>query len=208
MTCSVSYADDAVDASASQTFTQNSAPKYSKALLQNGSDPVAGNVHGKITLVDFFDYQCPHCLRVNNSIDKLIKEHPDLRIVFKMFPVLGPASDLAAHAAIAANNQGKFQVFHNALINTDDITLDKILELAKNNGLDVEKFKQDMNSTTVSSIVANDLDLANRLGITGAPAIFITPTHLSETANPQDVIFILGEADFNTLQDSVKKIDH
>jgi protein-disulfide isomerase len=62
---------------------QSSAPKYANELFHQATDPVAGNPNGALTLVEFFDYQCPHCVEMTPVVEELIKSYPNLRVVFK-----------------------------------------------------------------------------------------------------------------------------
>src|SRR5689334_12549783 len=75
------------------------------ALFHQNSDPVAGNPKGKVTVVEFFDYQCSHCMTMAPVIEAIIKNNPNVRVVFKDFPIRGPVSEFAAKAALAANKQ-------------------------------------------------------------------------------------------------------
>ena len=77
---------------------------------------VGGNPQGDVTLVEFFDYQCGYCKRVHPTVQKLLKEDGNIRFVYKEFPILGPASVFAGRAAIASITQGKYLVFHNAMM--------------------------------------------------------------------------------------------
>src|SRR5260370_2859102 len=78
--------------------------------------PVAGNPRGNASLVEFFDYRCPYCKQVEPSLDALLAEDRQLRLVYKEFPVLGPDSLLAARASLAARKQGKYDAIHRALM--------------------------------------------------------------------------------------------
>ncbi|MFB3135004.1 MAG: thioredoxin domain-containing protein, partial [Rhodospirillales bacterium] len=85
-------------------------------LFNDPASPVGGNPKGDVTLVEFFDYQCPYCKRVLPSIQALLAEDRNLRFVFKEFPILGKASVFAARAALAAQRQGKYLEFHMAVM--------------------------------------------------------------------------------------------
>jgi protein-disulfide isomerase len=191
----------------SDTLAANAALRNAIELLHNNSDPVGGNPNGKVTFVEFFDYRCPHCVRMYPLIEAMIAQHPNLRVVYKMFPVLGPDSEVAAHAALAANMQGKFAAFHRALMHTyGDLSLENMFAIAKANGLDIEKFKHDMNSDSVASAIIFNTDLATRMGINGTPAFFMTKSNLSANSPTADVIFIGGESSASELQRSYDKI--
>ncbi|MEA3050559.1 MAG: hypothetical protein QOG84_2395 [Sphingomonadales bacterium] len=75
----------------------------------------AGARDGDVTLVEFFDYACPYCRRSNADVDRLLKEDPKLKVVWREWPVLGPDSEAAAQASLSAAAAGKFKPFHDAL---------------------------------------------------------------------------------------------
>ena len=144
------------------------------ALFQNPADPAIGNALGDVTVVEFFDYQCGYCKAVMADTLRLVKEDPKLRFVFKEFPILGPASVVAARAALAAKAQGKYLEVHNALMgHRGQLDEDTIYRLAKSAGADVEKLKKDMDSPEVMKVIATNQQLAEQLGIRGTPGFVI-----------------------------------
>ncbi|MBO0739455.1 MAG: thioredoxin domain-containing protein, partial [Alphaproteobacteria bacterium] len=99
--------------------------KASRVLSERRSEifgdpatPVGGNPQGDVTIVEFFDYQCPYCKQVLPSLQTLLKEDHNLRFIYKEMPVLGAPSITAAHAALAAQRQGKYEAFHTAMMGT------------------------------------------------------------------------------------------
>lgn len=154
--------------------TQQVAPKFANALFHQANDPIAGNPNGKVALVEFFDYQCPHCVDLAPVVASLIKANPDLRVIYKDFPIRGPMSDLAARAAVAANMQGKYDAFSHALLTTNQpLTQDSIFKIAKDNGINVDQLKKDMNNPKVLDQIKANLALAQNLKLFGTPALFI-----------------------------------
>ncbi|MBP2311140.1 DsbA family protein [Azospirillum soli] len=144
------------------------------ALFQNPADPAIGNALGDVTVVEFFDYQCGYCKAVMADTQRLVKDDPKLRFVFKEFPILGPASVVAARAALAAKAQGKYLEVHNALMgHRGQLDEDTIYRLAKSAGADVEKLKKDMDSPEVMKVIATNQQLAEQLGIRGTPGFII-----------------------------------
>jgi protein-disulfide isomerase len=84
-------------------------------VFQDPDSPVGGNPNGNVTVVEFFDYNCPYCRAMAPLMEKVEAADPQLRIVYKEFPILSPGSVFAAKAALAANKQGKYVAFHRAL---------------------------------------------------------------------------------------------
>ncbi len=146
----------------------------SAQLFRSTDSPVMGNPNGDVTLVEFFDYQCGYCKRVFESVVQLSNSDPNLRIVLKEFPILGPASVTAARAALAAREQGRYVEYHNALMAyRGALNDDAIFALAGQVGLDVDRLRRDMDSPAVSREINANLELARTLGIRGTPAFVI-----------------------------------
>jgi protein-disulfide isomerase len=142
-------------------------------LFDRVGDPVAGNPAGDVTVVEFFDYQCQYCRRVVPSLQALLAEDQDLKVVFKEFPILGEASVTAARAALAAREQDRYLPFHFALMSARDLSLGTIMALARSVGLDAERLASDMQSPAIETQLQANLTLARELGIEGTPAFVI-----------------------------------
>src|SRR3546814_2397253 len=91
-------------------------------VCRDPASPVTGNPNGDVTLVEFFDYNCPYCRRVAPVVAEAEAADPQLRIVYKEFPILGPGSVFAAKAALAAHRQGLYFAFHEALMRSEEHT--------------------------------------------------------------------------------------
>jgi len=143
-------------------------------LVNDPSAPVGGNPSGDVTLVEFFDYNCPYCRRVAPTVAEIVAADADLRVVYKEFPILGPGSTFAARAALAAQRQGKYAPFHEALMAAGQ-SLDEaqVLEIAAGVGLDTRRLEQDIRDPAIQEAIARNLQLANALGITGTPSFVI-----------------------------------
>ncbi len=143
-------------------------------LLRDPASPVAGNPQGDVTVVEFFDYRCGYCKRVAPILKELMAGDPNLRVVFKEFPILSPESNLAARAALAAQAQGKYLPLHDALIASDSsLSMPDILKLAAALDLDTGKLQADMNKPEIQAAIQKNHALAQALGINGTPAFII-----------------------------------
>ncbi len=143
-------------------------------IFRSRSDPSVGDPKASVTIVEFFDYQCPYCRRMAQQLAELNKEDPDLRIVYKEFPVFGPASTLAARAAMGAMRQGKYEEFHLALMGVRGAPSERtIFRIAQRIGLDAGRLRDDMNSAAPQRIFQRNRQLAQELGIRGTPAFVI-----------------------------------
>jgi protein-disulfide isomerase len=143
-------------------------------ILNDPAAPVGGNPAGDVTLVEFFDYNCPYCRRVAPTVAELEETDSALRVVYKEFPILGPGSQFAARAALAARRQGKYVPFHNTLMQaTEQVTEETVMAIARDVGLDTEQLTADMRDPAIQDAIGRNLQLANALGITGTPSFII-----------------------------------
>jgi protein-disulfide isomerase len=142
--------------------------------------PVKGPATARITLVEFSDFQCPYCAAAVHRIDEVMARHPaDVRLVFKQFPLdIHSQAALAAEAALAAHAQGKFWLMHDKLYaNFRDISQDKIMQWAKEIGLDMTRFTADLKSGKYKPVVAKELAQGEQAGVSGTPTLFVDGKH-------------------------------
>jgi protein-disulfide isomerase len=179
----IEKADDKLKSDAKDKATKALA-EHRQEVLADPASPVAGNPNGNVTLVEFFDYRCPYCKEVEPSLEKLVSEDHQLRFIYKEFPVLGPDSEIAAHVALAARKQGKYDAFHHAMMAlTGHIDEAAIYKVAASVGLDIDRLKQDAKSPDVEKELAANIDLGNTLGIDGTPG-FIVGDQIVDGAMP------------------------
>lgn len=157
---------------------RNAVAGKSAELFRDANTPVSGPASGKeaeaIPVVQFFDYRCGYCKRVRPAIEKLVASNPNIKLVFKEFPILGPDSILASKAALAARKQNAYLKFHEALMGlTGTITMDGITEIAAKNGLDAAKLKTDMDAKDIEEIIDLNQKLATAIGVTATPTFVI-----------------------------------
>ena len=156
--------------------------KYVAFALTPGDAPSIGPKNAKVTLLHYFDYQCPFCTRAVPAIDQIAKDYPDsVRIVFKMHPLnMHPNAMPAAEAAMAAAAQGKFLEMHHKLFESQQqLTRERFLSLAKEIGLDVDRFTKELDAHTYAAAIQKDANEAESIGATGTPASFINGRFLS-----------------------------
>lgn len=143
-------------------------------ILFDPRAPVAGNPEGDVTVVEFFDYRCGYCKSALDTVMAMIDEDPDLRVVFKEFPILSPQSRRAAQAALASKQQGKYLEFHYALMSSRGSFDDQqILDIAAEVGLDIEKLQKDMEAPEIAAYLDSVQDLARSLDIRGTPTFVV-----------------------------------
>jgi glutaredoxin len=131
---------------------------------------------GRVTLVEFVDYECPHCQHAQALLHQAIEAYPkDARLFFKHFPLGGhPGSTWAAEGAVAAHKQGKFWAFNEKLwTQSDPLTPALLTRIAKEIGLDVARWRKDADSDAVKERVQADRSEGDELGINGTPTLYI-----------------------------------
>ncbi len=147
---------------------------HSEDLLRDAESPVGGNPNGDVTLVEFFDYNCPYCRTMVPTLAQAEAADPHLRLVYKVWPILGTSSIAPAKAALAADKQGKFIALHRALYQLrGEVDENKALATAAAIGLDMERLNSDMQSDAIAAMVTRNLALARALGIDGTPGFVI-----------------------------------
>ena len=144
------------------------------ALFDAPADQVAGNPAGNVTIVEFYDPRCPYCRQMLPTIAALLKADPQIRLVFKDIPILGPASVLEARALLAAQRQGAYLRFQDAIMhNSATPTAASLRAEAEHEGLDGAQFERDMADTAIQSRLDDNLRLASSLHVEGTPALVI-----------------------------------
>lgn len=152
---------------------RDGAKSHAKQLFGEPEPIVAGNPKGDITIVEFFDYRCPYCKKVKETVADLLKQDGNIKLILKEFPILSPESEMAARAAIASLQQNKYWELHMAMMGEEDLSEESIYNLARGVGINVDKLKADMKDARVQKRITETQDLARTLGIDATPTFFI-----------------------------------
>lgn len=178
-----------------QELYRESIIEAKDALENDPRDPVIGSKDAKITIVEFFDYNCGFCKRATPWVEESVKKYGnDVRVVFKELPILDyktKTSRLASRAALAAKRQGKYSEMHFALMKQPRLSGDIIRETAEEIGLDMRKYEADIADTSIEQHISDTLALADRLpAITGTPFFVIGDEYISgaNTARLDEII--------------------
>ena len=145
-------------------------------VLRDPQIPVAGNPAGDITIVEYFDYQCPYCRKLEPELRQVVQDDGKVRLVLKDWPILGPVSVTAARMALASKYQDKFTQAHNALIGVNSkLTEPRIRELLGSAGIDVDRLDRDLsaNAPAIDAILARNNDQATAFGFNGTPSFIV-----------------------------------
>ena len=147
--------------------------EYSSELTDTEDTVVIGNPTGDITIVEFFDYNCPYCKTAAKDLQNLIKADENIKFIPREWPILNNNSVIAAKAALASIAQGKYKEYHWRLMKEGSLTETKIFEIAKNLEIDIASLKKDMESEFVINHIAKSTALARRIGFSGTPLFII-----------------------------------
>jgi protein-disulfide isomerase len=150
--------------------------------IELGNAPIRGPESAKVTIVEWADFQCPFCVRVNPTLEQVEKEYGDkVRFAFKHLPLSMHSKARAAHqASEAAHRQGKFWEMHDRIFaKPKDLSPATYLRYAKEMGLDIDQYNSDLSSSSVRKVVDDDLAMAGKLGVSGTPSFFINGRFLS-----------------------------
>jgi protein-disulfide isomerase len=145
-------------------------------VLRDPEIPPAGNEHGDITIVEYFDFNCPYCRKLAPELAQVVYDDGKVRMVFKDWPILGPVSVYASRLVLASKYQGKFVAAHEALMSTSSrLTEPRIRELLAGAKIDVDRALKDMaaNTGTIDAILKRNNDQATAFGFNGTPAFII-----------------------------------
>ena len=172
----------------------------SNELRFDPRSPVLGNPNGDVTVVEFFDYKCPFCRQLHPQIPQLLAAEPNLRLVLKEFPLLGPESSVAARASIAVwqHQPAKFAAFHDAMMrSTARLDENGVLRIARETGVDADGLMLDMADPRIDRSVTDTRALALALGINGTPGLIIGDTVIPGYIDAAEIRRLVAEARAN-----------
>ena len=145
-------------------------------VLRDPEIPVTGNPNGDITIVEYFDYNCPYCRKIAPELSQVVQDDGKVRLVLKDWPILGPVSVAASRMALACKYQEKYIPAHDALIGVASrLTEARIRELLAGAGIDVDRADRDLagNAKAIDAILARNGDQAGAFGFKGTPSFIV-----------------------------------
>ena len=146
------------------------------AVLRDPEIPVLGNPDGDLTVVEYFDYQCPFCKKLAPQIAQVVRDDGKIRLILKDWPIFGADSKSAAQLGLAAKYQNKYQEAHDALIGAKEKLSDgNIPELLTKAGVDVDKAREDLQAhrKTIDDVLIHNNAQADAFGFQGTPAFIV-----------------------------------
>ena len=138
------------------------------------NSPYVGPKDAKVTIVEFFDFNCGYCKRLAPALMKVLKDNPDVRFVFKPVGFLGPTSLTAAKAVLAAHEQGKFIELYEALLSFNGRITDEVIdEQITKVGLDLDATKKLMSDSKITKKFEDIAQLSRKVEVRGVPTLII-----------------------------------
>jgi protein-disulfide isomerase len=153
-----------------------SAEPNEASVLRDPDNPVFGNPNGDISIVEWFDFNCPYCRKIEPEMRQVIQDDGKVRLVLKDWPILGPVSVTASRVALACKYQNKYDKAHDAMIGVSSkLTEPRIYELLAGAGVDVDRAKADLaaNAKAIDGMLARNNETAEGLGFRGTPSFIV-----------------------------------
>ncbi len=147
-----------------------------KLVLKDPGTAILGAQNPEVTVVEYFDYNCPYCRKLAPSIHALIKSNPKVAVVFKEWPIFGGISVYAARSALASQWQGKYLAAHDALISAPRLSQEtEVDETLQRAGINVSELKKTLatHGAQIDAILARNRSEARSLGMRGTPGLLV-----------------------------------
>jgi protein-disulfide isomerase len=156
------------------------ALKAQRARLYDAGSPVLGSKQAKVSIVEFYDYNCPYCRMVHSQLKAFLAKQPDTRIVLKDIATFGEDSEAVAKIVLAAARQSKALELHDALMERQGkATEAAAIDLARKFGMDIDRLRRDAESAEIAKQLDQTRHLADTLGVNGTPLFIIGHTGIA-----------------------------
>jgi protein-disulfide isomerase len=165
------------DVGLGSALAQGNEKVLTEALVLRDPDiPVVGNPDGDVTIVEYFDYNCPYCRKIAPELRQVVQDDGKVRLVHKDWPILGEVSVIAARMVLASKYQDKFIQAHDTLIGVaSKLTAPRIRELLAGAGIDLDRADRDLaaNAKAIDAIIKRNGDQAEAFGFKGTPSFIV-----------------------------------
>ncbi len=154
----------------------SSDPLSRESVLRDPAVPVGGNATAEFTIVEYFDYQCPYCKKVEPVLKQVVAEDGNIRLALKDWPIFGDLSRYAATMALAAQFQGKYLQAHDALIGAKTRLSEQVVrDLLEHAGVDLAKANTDLEAhrQEIDALLQRNDAQARAFGFPGTPGFII-----------------------------------
>ena len=147
-----------------------------RSILKDSGTAVLGAANPEVTVVEYFDYNCPYCRKLAPSIHALVKNDQKVAVVFKEWPIFGGISVYAARSALASQWQGKYLTAHDALIGASRLSqAAEVDEALQNAGINLPELKKTLaaHGAQIDAMLARNNAEAHSLGMRGTPGLLV-----------------------------------
>lgn len=155
-----------------------------ESIYDDPEAPSAGNPRGDLTIVDFFDYNCPYCKASAPHLERLVKTDGNIRLVYRDWPVLAPTSIIGARLALAAKYQGKYQAAHDAMMAIPGygIASQAMTDAVRRSGVDMARLLSDekTHAAEIGALIRRNLAIADLIGLQGTPRFLVGPFRVNQ----------------------------
>jgi protein-disulfide isomerase len=145
-------------------------------VLRDPDIPVVGNPDGDVTIVEWFDYNCPYCRKLEPELRQVVHDDGKVRLIWKDWPILGPTSVVATRMALASRYQDKFVGAHEAMMGVSSkLTEPRIKELLSGAGVDIDRLNGDLASKAkaIDAVIKRNKAQAEAFGFDGTPSFIV-----------------------------------
>lgn len=159
-----------------ETQMKSAAKTSLSALLdeRHGFTTGANPAKAKVAVVELFDYHCGHCKRAMGLVLDLTKNDPDVKVVFRDYPILREESDYAAQVALAARDQGKYKELHFAMMGASGtLTKERVKEIAEKNGVDFAAIETKLKDPVINQTLEETHRVAAEMQVDGTPTFIV-----------------------------------
>ena len=198
LTCSLLLLALGITAAEAQTTKPVAPATWQSVLTSPRATPVVGAAKGDVTIVEYFDYNCPDCRALDPKVQQLLASDPNVRVIRKDWPVFGEVSQYAAYCSYAAAKEGKYQAAHDALISSKQ-DLDKkedVQSVMRAAGFDMKKIDADIaqHEKDYGAIIAADEHETEVLGLKGTPGVVINGKVVSGSIDSARLASLVADA--------------
>jgi protein-disulfide isomerase len=167
-------------------------------ILADPQAPTAGNPDGDLTIVDFFDYNCPFCKEAAVHLERLVKADGRIKLIYKDWPVLTPTSIVGAKLALGAGYQGKYLAAHHALMNIPGygISQQQMIEAVRKSGVDMNRLDADVetHAEAIKGLLERNLAIADAIGLQGTPGFLVGPYKVNQALTYDGFRHVVADA--------------
>lgn len=169
-----------------------------ETLLADPEAPAAGNPDGDLTIVDFFDYNCPYCKASAVHLERVVKADGNVRLVYKDWPVLTPTSIIGAKLTLGAKYQDKYLAAHHALMNVPGygISQQQMIDAVRKSGVDMNRLEADIEAhdADVTGLIKRNMEIADAIGLQGTPGFLVGPYKVNQALTYEGFQHVVADA--------------